>query len=125
MDGQDVRELVLACDLVDDEAAAAEYERFHSPGGVPDAVLQSIVDADVRNMRIFRAGTRRLIMIMSVGPGFDADQKAQADASNPDVVAWERRMDPFQVRVPGSDAKWCLARQIFDLEQHAMQLSGQ
>jgi hypothetical protein len=51
-------------------------------------------------------------------PGFDGAAKAQADASDPDIIAWETMMDAMQRRIPGHDGKWIAATRIFDLAQH-------
>lgn len=110
----------LALDLVDDAALIAEYERWHSIGHTDPAVTQSIRDAGIVNMEIFRAGNR-MFMIMDVDETYDAAAKARADAANPAVVDWERRMKQFQQPVPaaGPDGTWIEMKRVFRLTDHA------
>ena len=107
---------VLLLDLKDDPAGIADYERWHAAGAVPTAVTASIRRAGILDMRIFRAGTR-LVMVMETAASFDPAAKAASDAADPDVQAWERMMDRFQQAIPGAEAgtKWTQARQIFAL----------
>lgn len=107
---------LLMLDLVDDADAIARYEAWHAAGAVPAAVVASIRRAGVTTMQIFRSGTR-LAMVMEVGEAFDPVAKAQADAADPDVVAWERLMGGFQQPLPWAEpgAKWTPAALIFDL----------
>jgi L-rhamnose mutarotase len=107
---------VLLLDLKDDPAGIVEYERWHAAGNVPAAVTASIRRAGIRDMRIFRAGTR-LVMLMETGPDYDPAAKAASDAADPDVVAWERLMDRFQQAIPGAipGTKWTETTQIYAL----------
>jgi L-rhamnose mutarotase len=111
--------ICLALDLVDDEGMIAEYERWHRVGNTPAAVIQSIRDAGIRNMEIFRAG-ERLFMVMDVDDSYDAAAKARADADNPAVVDWVKRMVPFQRPVPaaGPDGTWIEMKRVFRLTDH-------
>jgi L-rhamnose mutarotase len=107
---------VLLLDLKDDPAGIAEYERWHAAGNVPAAVTASIRDAGIRDMRIFRAGNR-LVMLMETGPDYDPAAKAVSDAANPDVIAWESLMNRFQQAIPGAipGTKWTETTQIYAL----------
>lgn len=115
-----MRRVCLALDLVDDADLIAEYERWHAIGNTPPAVIQSIRDSGIVNMEIFRAG-ERMFMIMDVDGSYDADAKARADAANPAVVDWERRMKRFQRPVPaaGADGTWIEMKRVFRLTDHA------
>lgn len=108
----------LLLDLVDDADLIAEYRRWHAPGGPPAAVNASIRGADIREMEIWQAGDR-LVMIMEAGPAFDPAAKAAGDASDPDVQAWETLMNKFQKRLPFAPdgVKWVAAEQIYALSQ--------
>jgi L-rhamnose mutarotase len=108
---------VLLLDLIDDPALIARYEAWHAPGAVPAAVVRSIRAAGIVAMDIYRAGDR-LVMVMETGPGFDPAAKAAADASDPDVQAWEKLMDRFQRPIPAATpgTKWTPAPRIFSLD---------
>ena len=112
--------ICLALDLIDDAALIAEYERWHSVGNTPPAVIQSIRDAGIANMEIFRAG-ERLFMIMNVDETYDAGAKARADAANPAVVEWIARMGRLQRPIPaaGPDGTWIEMKRVFRLTDHA------
>ncbi|KQW80786.1 L-rhamnose mutarotase [Brevundimonas sp. Root1279] len=109
----------LLLDLVDDPESMVRYRAWHEPGRTPEAVIRSIRAADITAMEIYQLGDR-LVMIMETGPAFSAETKAKADASDPDVQAWERLMDQFQTPTPFARAgeKWTPAERIFDLAGH-------
>jgi len=108
----------LALDLKDDLALIERYEAWHAPGAVPPAVIASIRAADIRDMQIWRLGTR-LFMIMETGPDFSPEAKAAADLASEDVQAWERLMWEFQQPLPDAvdDEKWLPMRRIFALDE--------
>jgi L-rhamnose mutarotase len=112
--------ICLALDLVDDAALIAEYERWHQVGHTPPEVIQSIRDAGIANMEIYRAGDR-LFMIIDATEDFSAERKAAMDEANPAVVAWEKRMGQFQRPIPaaaGTGRKWQEMDRIFRLTEH-------
>lgn len=104
----------LALDLVDDPALIAEYEAYHRD--VWPEIKQSIRDAGILDMEIYRFGTR-LFMIMEVSDTFSFENKAAADAANKKVQEWEALMWKFQSPVPGArpGEKWILMDKIFSL----------
>lgn len=106
----------LALDLRDDPAAIADYERWHRKGVIWPEIVQSIREAGILDMQIHRTGNR-LVMLMRVGPEFDADAKAAADAASERVQAWEALMSTFQQPLPwaGAGQKWVPMTRIFDL----------
>lgn len=108
----------LALDLKDDPALIARYEAWHAAGAVPPAVIASIRDADIRDMEIWRLGSR-LFMIMETGPAFSPEAKAAADMASEDVQAWERLMWEFQQPLPGAadGEKWIPLNRIFALDE--------
>ena len=113
---QSHRQYCLTLDLRDDEALIREYEDFHKPGRVWPEVIESIHDAGIIDMRIYRAGVQ-LIMVMTVLDSFSFEDKARKDGANPKVVQWERLMSRFQDADGKSDAsKWQLVKNIFRLE---------
>ena len=107
---------VLLLDLKHDPDLIARYRQWHAPGAVPAAVVRAIRAAGIEAMEIHLSGDR-LVMIMEVGPGFEPQAKADADAADPDVVAWEALMDGCQKALPWAEPgqKWTSARRIFDL----------
>ena len=111
---------ILLLDLKDDPQSIADYEAWHAPGKVPEAVVQSIRSHGVTAMQIFRSGNR-LVMVVDVDPAFDPAATSATDPVDPEVEAWETRMDKFQQRLPWAapGQKWVPARQIFDLEEQS------
>ena len=109
---------VLILDLKDDPELIAAYEAHHAPGAVPEAIVRSIRASGIEAMDIYRSGNR-LVMVIETAPGFDPDAKAAADAADPDVIAWEERMDRFQQRLPWAPpgVKWLEAEPIFALSE--------
>lgn len=109
---------VLLLDLHDEPAAIAAYDAWHAPGAVPAAVVSGIRRAGITDMQIFRAGNR-LVMLLATDASFDARAKAESDACNPDIQAWEQLMNSFQRPIPGADpaAKWTAAPRIFALHE--------
>jgi L-rhamnose mutarotase len=105
-------------DLHDDPELIAGYERWHRPGGPPVAITRSIRQAGIAALEIWRAGPR-LFMILEAGPDYDAARKAEQDATDPDVIAWEQLMWQFQRPVawaaPGE--KWAAAARIYALAE--------
>ncbi|NMN04623.1 L-rhamnose mutarotase [Novosphingobium sp. SG916] len=109
---------VLMLDLHDEAEAIRAYRMWHRPGGPPAAVTRSIRESDIRALEIWQVGDR-LCMIMETGPAFSAAAKAQRDATDPDVRAWETLMDQFQRRLPFAPAevKWVPAERIYTLAE--------
>lgn len=109
------RQHILTLDLRDDPALIAEYEAYHAAGAVWPEVVASIREAGIRDMRIYRLGTR-LVMVMEVEDGFSFEAKAARDAANPVVQRWERLMERFQHVEPGAEGgKWQPMAPIFAL----------
>lgn len=106
---------VLALDLKDNPAMIAEYEQYH-------ATMRSEIEATIRaagitGMTLYRAGNR-LVMLMETDETFSFERKAQMDADNPTVQAWETLMWIYQQALPFAqpDEKWVLMKQIYSLE---------
>ncbi|HVI99006.1 MAG TPA: L-rhamnose mutarotase [Sphingomonas sp.] len=113
------RRICLALDLVDDADLIAEYERWHQVGNTFPQVTQSIRDAGIENMEIYRAGNR-LFMVIDASEDYSPERKAEMDAANPAVVDWEKRMRRFQQPIPaaGPDGTWIEMERIFRLTDH-------
>ncbi|MGK6351188.1 L-rhamnose mutarotase [Parapedobacter sp. DT-150] len=104
----------LALDLKDDEQLIAEYERLHR--NVPPEIRQSILDAGVTRMDIYRFANR-LLMVMETVDDFSFERKAAADAADPRVQEWEALVGTYQQPIPGTKMgeKWVVMGQIFEL----------
>ena len=109
---------VLLVDIADEPGAIAACEAWHAAGAVPAPVVASIRAAGITAMDIYRTGGR-LVMVMETDASFDATTKAAADAANPEVQAWETKMDAYQRRLPWAapGVKWVAARRIFSLAE--------
>lgn len=105
---------MLALDLVDDSKLIKEYEEIHK--NIWPDIRQSILDAGVVDMQIYRVGNR-LSMIMVTDETFSFERKAEMDLANPIVQEWEEKMWKYQQAIPGStgDSKWVLMDKIFQL----------
>ena len=103
----------LALDLKDDPSLIAEYEANHQR--VWPEILESIKDAGIEKMEIYRINNR-LFMIMEVNDDFSFEQKAAMDISNKKVQEWEELMWKYQQALPGSKPgeKWRLMDRIFN-----------
>lgn len=111
-----MKKFCLAVDLVDDAALIAEYERLHKPENVRPEIRQSILDAGVSRMDIYRTGNR-MFMIMETDDSFSFEQKTAMDVANPKVQEWEQFVWKFQQALPWAKEgeKWVLMEQIFQL----------
>jgi L-rhamnose mutarotase len=104
----------LTLDLKDDEAAIAEYKRYHVK--IWPEIRDSLIEAGVLEMEIYLAGTR-MFMIMDVNDTFSLSAKAAADAVNAKVQEWEMIMHGFQRQLPQSGAErwWVVMERVFNL----------
>jgi len=108
------RKYALALDLVNDPVFIKEYETYHER--IPTEIQQSIQDAGVISMQIYRF-ENRLFMIMEVDDQFSFERKGEMDAQNPHVQDWESLMWKYQQAIPGAKPgeKWVLMDKIFEL----------
>ncbi|MDN5286364.1 MAG: L-rhamnose mutarotase [Mucilaginibacter sp.] len=106
----------LALDLKDDPKLIAEYEYWHKTENNWPEIRKSILDAEIRDMQIYRTGNR-LFMIMETSDRYEAEKKEQMDALNPIVQEWEQLMSKFQQPLPWAKKgkKWVAMEQIFQL----------
>ncbi|MCL7987650.1 L-rhamnose mutarotase [Sphingobacterium sp. lm-10] len=109
-----MKRYVLALDLVDQPDLIEEYEAYHR--SVWPEIQDSIVNAGIHHMAIYRYG-HRLMMLMDVSDDFSFEQKAKADGNNERVQEWEQLMWKYQVALPGAKPgeKWVLMDKIFEL----------
>ncbi|GAA4430985.1 L-fucose mutarotase [Ravibacter arvi] len=106
----------FALDIHDDPALIAEYEEIHRQ--VWPEILESIADAGITQMQIWRAGNR-LVMLMETDDTFSFERKDALDAANPVVHRWEALMWKYQKAIPVAkeNEKWVLMSKIFDLQE--------
>lgn len=106
----------LALDLKDDQKLIAEYEAFHQK--VWPAIINSIKDAGITGMEIYRV-SNRLFMIMETDETFSFERKYAMDQANPEVQEWETLMWKYQQALPAAKPgeKWMLMNKIFDLNK--------
>lgn len=104
----------LSLDLIDDPKLIEEYENWHRTENVWPEIKKSITDAGITNMQIYRTGNR-LFMIMETTDDYSSERKAEMDADNPKVQAWEQLMWKFQKPLPWAKEgeKWILMDKIF------------
>lgn len=104
----------LALDLKDDPALIAEYERYHE--AVWPEVLQSLREAEITDMEIYRV-ENRLVLVMDTADDFSLDRKADMDAANPKVQEWETLMWRYQQALPSAQPgqKWVPMKRVFQL----------
>lgn len=107
----------LALDLKDDDALIAKYEEYHTK--VWPEVLDSLTNAGITHMEIYRVGNR-LFMIIEVEDHFSFDRKAKLDADNEKVQQWEVLMWNYQQALPFAKPgeKWLPMDKIFEFESN-------
>ncbi len=104
----------LALDLKDDPALITEYEQLHQE--VWPENIAGIKASGITDMQIFRIGNR-MFMIIEADDDFTFARKAELDAANPRVQAWEELTWKYQQALPWAKLgeKWMLMEQIFKL----------
>ena len=106
----------FALDLRDDPALIAQYEAHHR--AVWPEVSAHLRRQGVRELEIFRLGTR-LVMLMDTDDAvFDAQRMAVAEHDDPRLRAWEALMWQLQAPTPWTPvgAKWTSMSSIFHLD---------
>ncbi len=111
------RQYCLTLNLKEDDELIREYEEYHKPGNVWPEVIDSIREAGILDMQIYRSELQ-LTMVMTVSDAFSFEDKALKDSLNPKVMEWEQLMEKFQNKAAGADSKWQEAANIFELAKH-------
>lgn len=107
----------FAVDLYDDSGSIERYRAWHAAGGPPAAVTAAIRADDVRELEIWLVGDR-MFMILEQGDQYDAAAKADRDAANPDVQAWDALMRTFQKSLPFAPGEtWVEMERIYALSE--------
>lgn len=109
-----MKRFTLTLELKNDPELIREYERFHE--NVWPEVLKSISDSGIKEMEIYRFGTK-LFMIIDADADFSFEKKSKMDQMNDRVQEWEELMWKYQQKIPGAapDEKWVLMKKIFEL----------
>ncbi len=105
----------LALDLRDDPELIAEYEAHHRE--VWPEVLAHLRAHGVRELEIFRLGTRMVMLMDTDDAVFDPQRMAAAEHADPRIREWEALMWRFQAPTPWTPdgAKWTPMHSIFRL----------
>jgi L-rhamnose mutarotase len=109
----------LALDLRDDPELIAQYEAHHRQ--VWPEVLTHLHTHGIRELEIFRLGTR-LVMLMDTDDAvFDPERFAAAERQTPRLREWEQLMWRFQAPTPWTPqgSKWTPMTSIFCLSETA------
>ena len=107
-----MQKFCLTLDLKDDPELIAAYDRYHQE--VWPEILDSIRDAGILSMEIYRLHTR-MFMIIEADDDFSFERKAEMDQKNPKVQEWEKLMWQYQEALPQARAgeKWLVLDKIF------------
>lgn len=110
-----MKKFVLLLDLRDDPTLIQEYEQHHQ--NIPEAIKDSILEAGIIEMNLFRFNDR-LVMEIIAEDEFSFEKKSQIDQNNLEVQKWETLMLNYQKLIPNTPegTKWVLANQIFSLQ---------
>ncbi|ADW69544.1 L-rhamnose mutarotase [Granulicella tundricola] len=113
-----MKRFCLALDLRPDPLLQEQYVRYHQH--VWPEVQQSLRDAGVQDMEIYKLGDR-LFMIMDVSDDFTFERKARMDAGNPKVQEWEAMMGRFQNVSADDDpySRWQSMDRVFQLDSQS------
>jgi L-rhamnose mutarotase len=105
----------LALDLRDDPSLIAQYETHHTR--VWSEVLAHLRAHGVKELEIYRLGTRLTMLMETDDAVFDPARFAQAQTEDPRLVAWEQLMWRFQQPTPWTppNEKWTPMKPIFRL----------
>ena len=109
-----MKRFCLTVDLKEDEKLIAEYEAYHK--AVWPEILQSIKEAGITDLQIYRLGNR-MCMILEATDDFSFEKKTAMDTANPKVQEWEALMWKYQQALPMAKPgeKWMLMEKIFQL----------
>ena len=113
-----VKRYCQTMDLKEDPELIKEYCYWHSAEHIWPEIPQGIRAVGIRNMEIYRLGTR-LFMIVETDDDFDWDASFARLATLDKQAEWEDFVARFQKIEPGSSSaeKWQLMEQIFKLPE--------
>ncbi|MDH5598534.1 MAG: L-rhamnose mutarotase [Cyclobacteriaceae bacterium] len=110
-----MKKYCLALDLKDDPKSIDAYIQWHK--NVWPEIEESIKISGILTMEIYRV-ENRLFMIIHTEDNFSFENKKNLDRKNPTVEKWEKLMDEFQQKIPGttSGEKWRIMEKIYHLD---------
>ena len=110
-----MKKYCLALDLKDDPESIRTYIQWHQ--NVWPEIEESIKESGIQTMEIYRV-ENRLFMIILTSDEFTFENKKHMDESNPIVGKWEKMMDKFQQKIPGTKKgeKWRIMENIYTFE---------
>ncbi len=105
----------LLVDLENDKHAAAAYDKHHRD--VWPEVVAHLRRHGVVAMDIYRLGSRLCMLLETDDRVFDPARKAQDEAEDPCLLAWQTLMRELQVPTPWTPAgqQWGHAQLVFHL----------
>lgn len=112
-----LRRIVRVQDLIADEEVYAAYDKAHSLGHTPAAVLEVQRRHGIADLEIYRVGDR-LVMILTVTADYDPDGLDRASTAMPALIDWHRRMGVLQRRPAGASEDWSEAHCVFRQSEH-------
>jgi len=111
----------MTTDLVDDPAIIRLYDSLHSAQGVWPALEKANKAAGIRLVKIWRAGTRLMMMIEVPEDADMVRLDSLYVSADPKVKEWGAMMSNFQRALPGVDTaqKWTSMEVIHHYEDGA------
>lgn len=109
---------VQLLDLKDDPSLIAEYKRLHQ--SVWPEVIESLRAVGVIDMTIY-CYSNRLVMVLTTEDHYQIDEAFQQYLNHdPACAEWERKMDFYQLGLPGTSAgqKWVPMEPCFNLSDY-------
>lgn len=112
-----MKDWAYTCDLKDDPDIIRNYDDFHAH--IWPEVAESLKAVGMRELKIWRLGTR-MFMLITTGDDFDpAEAGARHLANHPRCKEWEELMISFQSPPPGGDPEgtWAEMPRVFCLSE--------
>jgi L-rhamnose mutarotase len=114
-----MKDWLYTCDLKDDPEIIRQYDDFHA--NIWPEVAESLKSVGMREIKIWRLGTR-MVMCITTDDDFDpAAASAAHQASHPRCAEWEELMKSFQRRPAEAGhgtSTWTEMTQVFTLTDH-------
>lgn len=111
---------VFTCDLIDDAAAQAAYEKYHSQEEVWPEVLNACEVSGVTELKVFKQG-RRLMLLITLPENITlADFDEKYNGSDPRMQEWASLMGGFQTSPPGAKPNqvWVPMKTVFNYDRY-------